>query len=379
MRLFWLEFKRLTTSLTFLIYAVIVFAFIMLNAWSMVNSHLSKIPQPGSGDYDYIISKDDATLKTNALDQLKLEHHSNEYETYPAGFEKIVSLNKQKQAKVKLILNQAEKARTKAMLARQLQDVDHLLGGHSAYSHQNLQGFSFHPMTRREALHDHQLIMTKDKISGTFARFFADIAGIIVGVLPTIVVISYCYSDRRSKALPNIQAKFTSTGKWLITRYAASLLSLILPVFLTGILFTVKVANLYSHFSINYFAFLQATVFWVLPTLMVSTAVGFLSYAIFANFIGFAIQIGWWLITMTIGARQVSGNYGWLFIPRHNSLHNVAYYYNHLGQLTLNRIGYTLIALALMGLAIVIFNFQRGGKSYAFKFKKINYHRHSGQ
>ncbi|MBZ2203996.1 hypothetical protein C2L99_06735 [Lentilactobacillus hilgardii] len=112
---------------------------------------------------------------------------------------------------------------------------------------------------------------------------------------------------------------------------------------------------------------------------MVSTAVGFLSYAIFANFIGFAIQIGWWLITMTIGARQVSGNYGWLFIPRHNSLHNVAYYYNHLGQLTLNRIGYTLIALALMGLAIVIFNFQRGGKSYAFKFKKINYHRHSGQ
>ena len=104
---------------------------------------------------------------------------------------------------------------------------------------------------------------------------------------------------------------------------------------------------------------------------MVSSAVGYLSAAIFGNFIGFGIQIGWWLATMMAGARRVSGNYGWLLIPRHNSLHNGAYYYAQLNQLLQNRLGYALLALGLMALTAWILAAQRGGKLHALKFRSL--------
>ncbi len=379
MKAFWLEFKRITVNPIFLIYALLVIAFIMLNVWPLVTGSLTKAPQPGNTDY--ITATDYQTLKHNALSELKDEHQANTYATYPLGFEKQVTLSVHKQERVSYYLKQAKASETKATLTQNLNSVNKLLGGASNYSRQNLQGLASRPMTMAEANHDHHLILTKDRISGSFARLFGDIAGIIMGILPTILIIAYCYTDRKSKALPVIQVKRTSTAKWVSIRYLASLAALLLPVLLTAVLFTVRIAILYHHFQINNFAFLQAILFWILPTVMVSSSVGFLSYALFGNFSGFIIQIGWWISTMIIGARQVTGNYGWLFIPRHNSLHNVAYFYDHLSQLIINRISYALLAIFLLGITIWLLNLQRGGKYHAPKLAKIIHfgfsHQHS--
>ena len=144
-----------------------------------------------------------------------------------------------------------------------------------------------------------------------------------------------------------------------------------MPVIVIAIALTIQVAVLYQGMSLDYTAIVKMAFIWVLPTLMVSSAVGYLSAAIFGNFIGFGIQIGWWLVTMMAGARRVSGNYGWLLIPRHNSLHNGAYYYAHLNQLLQNRLGYALLALGLMALTAWILAAQRGGKLHALKFRSL--------
>lgn len=372
MKLFWLEFKRLTMSLTFIIYTIIVVGFIMVNVSPTINNSLLKSPEPNSAGYGDITSTDYRTLKTNALDELSYEHRTNSYVTYPLGFAKTVTLTNKNQHRVDILFQKAKLANNRTALAKELQQVDNLLGGQSSYSPKNLQSFGLREMTRKEALHDYHLIVTKDKRSGSFARVFADIAGVIMGILPTIVVIAYCYSDRRSKAIPVIHAKAMSTFRWLVTRYLATLAALVLPVILVGGLFTIRIALLYQHVQINNFALFQATFFWVLPTLMISCAIGFLSDALFENFFGFVFQTGWWLITMIIGARQVQGNYGWLFIPRYNSLHNVAYYYDHLDQLILNRAGYALLALVLLGITNAILNLKRGGKWHALNLQRIH-------
>ncbi|WP_156654970.1 hypothetical protein [Lentilactobacillus farraginis] len=43
MKAFWLEFKRLTVNPTFLIYALLVIAFIMLNVWPLVTGSLTRV------------------------------------------------------------------------------------------------------------------------------------------------------------------------------------------------------------------------------------------------------------------------------------------------------------------------------------------------
>ena len=325
MKLFWMEVKRQTTSLTFTIYTVLVLAFVLLNMWPMLARNVAELPTSTIG-YDDITATDFQTLKTNGVAQLQYDYQHNTYITYPLGFAKTVTLQKADQASVGSLLAQANQAETQATFVKALGQVDRLIGGQSAYSSQNIQGFASRPMTKAEAQQDHNLILKKDRISGTFARLFADYAGIVMGILPTIVVIAYCYADRLSRALTSLQSKTTSTWRLLGSRYLASLVTLLIPIFLMGIVLTIQIALHYQGYQIDYLAFFKMTGLWLLPTLMVSSAVGFLSYALFGNFLGFVVQICWWLSTMMIGARQVAGNYGWLLIPRHNSLHNVAYY-----------------------------------------------------
>nr|WP_239097954.1 ABC transporter permease [Lacticaseibacillus rhamnosus] len=365
-----MEFKRQTRSLTFVIYTFLVVAFIVMNVWPLLSRNLTTLPK-SPASYENITATDYQTLKTNSLDQLHYDYRHNLYTTYPLGFAKQVTLRAADQAKVRQLMTEAEDADTRAPLVKTLAKVDRLLGGQSAYSSQNIQNFAYRRMTKAEVVADQQLIRQRDRVTGAFARLFADIAGIMMGILPTIVAIAFCTADRRHHASAVIQTKAMTTPRLLLTRYVASLGSLFAPVIAIAIALTIQVAVLYQGMSLDYTAIVKMAFIWVLPTLMVSSAVGYLSAAIFGNFIGFGIQIGWWLVTMMAGARRVSGNYGWLLIPRHNSLHNGAYYYAHLDQLLQNRLGYALLALGLMALTAWILAAKRGGKLHALKFRSL--------
>ncbi|WP_125604533.1 ABC transporter permease [Lapidilactobacillus bayanensis] len=359
MRLLWLEIKRLFNSLAFLIYSALVFAFIVINVNPMMNRSLAHIPAPN--DYDSIYATDFRTIKTSVLDQLTTEYTMNSYTTYPLGFAKTTSLaaNKRNQMRTKIIaLRQAPNRPT---LNATLKLVDQLLGGHSSYTPSNVVTLASRQMTSREAKHDYHLILERDKISGAFARVFADIATLIVGILPTVIVLAFCADDRRSHAAAAIHSKAVSRNRRLLTRYAASLLVLLLPVLAVSVYLTIQVVSSYPHRSLDLLAFMKAAIIWVLPTLMVSSAVGFLTYELFGNFLGFAGQICWWLVTMMLGARRVDGYYGLLLMPRHNSLHNVAYFYEHLNDLLLNRASYVLLALIMIGITMLIGQIKKGG------------------
>lgn len=44
MKLFWMEVKRQTTSLTFTIYTLLVMAFVLLNMWPMLARNVAALP-----------------------------------------------------------------------------------------------------------------------------------------------------------------------------------------------------------------------------------------------------------------------------------------------------------------------------------------------
>lgn len=359
MRLFWLESKRLFLSLSFLIYSVLVCSFIVLNVNPLVNRSLATMPT--ASHYDAIYASDFQTLKKGVLSQLTDEYNENTYTTYPMGFAKTTSLKSDKRDAMQEQIVALKQASNRRKLNHAVKRVDQLLGGHSGYTTANIVTLARRQMNAKEAKQDYRLIVTRDRISGAFARVFADIAGLIVGILPTVIVIAFCYADRRSRALATVQSKFISSGRRIITQYCASLIVLLLPVLAVAMYFTLRVVGLYPHQAIDLLAFMKATFIWVLPTLMISSAVGFMTYQLFGNFMGFALQIGWWLITTMIGSHRVDGNYGWLLMPRHNSLHNVAYFYDHLNELLVNRASYAVLALIMVGIAILIAQLRKGG------------------
>ncbi|KRM61927.1 hypothetical protein FC26_GL000998 [Paucilactobacillus vaccinostercus DSM 20634] len=363
MRLLWLESKRFFCSFAFLIYVVLTCLFVFLNVNPLINRSLSHMPS--SEQYDTIYATDLHSLKDGILEQLNTEYTTNHYTTYPLGFAKIVSLTPSKQAQIRSDITTIQKTSNHQALNKSLLHVDRLLGGHSSYSLNNVATLAHRKMTPQEAHQDYQLILKHDRISGDFARIFADIAGLIMGILPTVLVIAFCDTDHRNRTLASIHAKYTSQSRRLVTQYCASLIVLLLPILIMGIYFLFRVFVLYPHNALDLLAFLKVTIIWILPTLMISSAVGFLTYQLFHNFFGLALQFIWWLITIMVGAHRVDGNYGWLLIPRHNSLHNVAYFYDHLDTLLLNRAIYSGIALLLIGLTIIIIHFKKEGISFA--------------
>lgn len=212
MKLLWMEFKRQTRSLTFVIYTFLVVAFIVMNVWPLLSRNLTTLPK-SPASYENITATDYQTLKTNSLDQLHYDYRHNLYTTYPLGFAKQVTLRAADQAKVRQLMTEAEDADTRAPLVKTLAKVDRLLGGQSAYSSQNIQNFAYRRMTKAEVVADQQLIRQRDRVTGAFARLFADIAGIMMGILPTIVAIAFCTADRRHHALAVIQAKAMTTPR----------------------------------------------------------------------------------------------------------------------------------------------------------------------
>ncbi|WP_155286148.1 ABC transporter permease [Lacticaseibacillus zhaodongensis] len=300
------------------------------------------------------------------MEQLVAEYKENSYTTYSLGFAKTNSLKANKRALMQTQISALKHSKNRQTFNAGLRRVDTVLGGHSAYTPANAVTLAERPMTKSEAKRDYRLIVKRDKISGTFARVFADIASLIVGILPTVIIISFCYSDRRSRALATIQSKFVSSGRRLFTQYWVSLIVLLLPVLAVGMYFTLRVISLYPNQTIDLLAFMKVTFVWVLPTLMVSSAVGFLTYQLFGNFMGFAFQIAWWLVTTLIGAQRVDGNYGWLFMPRHNSLHNVTYFYDHFAMFIINRVSYAILALAMVVAAILVARVRKGAYRNAF-------------
>lgn len=160
MKLFWMEVKRQTTSLTFTIYTLLVMAFVLLNMWPMLARNVAALPT-STNSYDDITVTDFQTRKTNGVGQLRYDYQHNTYVTYPLGFAKTVTLPKADQARVRSLLTQANQAETQATLVKALGQVDRLIGGQSAYSSQNIQGFASRPMTKAEARQDHNLILKK--------------------------------------------------------------------------------------------------------------------------------------------------------------------------------------------------------------------------
>lgn len=372
------ECKKTLKSLTFWIYVAALLAF----GFTQLGAELDPIepPQPGHASYGVKYVDDPERIMEGAIASLREEFEANNYPAYPPPFRfyKNVKLGDAEQAEMKGIVSQLTDSRPtyerfKELAAR----ADKLIGGGSKYDPSKLYLFGQADKTYEEALAEFNVIVDKDRITGALARLFSDYYGIVLGLFPVFVSVALGLKDRQASMRELIYTRRASSRTIVFVRYAAMVAMMLLPVLALAGYATVQTAGDYAGYDIDRLAFFKYSLGWLLPTLMVSSAVGVLLTELTDTPIAIAVQGLWWFFGLNSGIWHIDGGYGADLLIRHNTVGNTDVFLRNIGVLLVNRIGYALLALALVASAAWIYELKRRGKmnGNGLRLAKILVHR----
>lgn len=382
--LFVREMKKVMCSVAYLLFVVILVVALYSQGVFHFGKDVLEEPQPGQ-NYGVRNVESPEQIMPAAYDSLWWEFTVNQYTTYPIGLYKIVHLNeteKEQMAQILSRLNGVDKTKllespeempplreglTYEEFKRCMDEADRLLGGGSEYAPNSLIGFGTEDITYEEAKVEYQLVRDKDKFTGGYARLFCDYAGaIVLSILPVFLAIVLCLKDRRARMEELIYSRRASSWKIVWVRYAAVLASVMLPVILLSYYSNMKVWGLYKGLKLDYLAPLKYDFGWLLPSVMVTAALGMLLTELTGTPAAAAVQCLWWFMDINAGYKDVQSSYALLRLaPRHNaginSRFRITDFLGNFNRLVQNRLLMAGIALALVALTVCVYEWKRRG------------------
>ncbi|KDP66480.1 hypothetical protein, partial [Staphylococcus epidermidis] len=237
--------------------------------------------------------------------------------------------------------------------------VSHVVGWGSQYSKNNISLFGIKNMSKSKYVKEKNIIKNKEYYYGAYSRYFSDIMGVVLGILPFFLGAQMILQDKKSNAIKTIHSKSISSYQLISTRVFTILVLAYLPVLLVSIYFVTCLSMIHQISMFSLFIFYKILILWTLPTLIFTIAMGFFVTIILNSYLGVMIQIVIWFINLNIGSRAIEGCYGSLLIPRHNTLFNAVFFYNHFNQILANRFTYFGLGLLLILLSTYIFDLKR--------------------
>ncbi len=386
--LFLRELKKIVMSLPYLIFVAAIVTTLFSQGVFRFHNDLMQEPQPG-GSYGFKQEEIPDIIMPAALSDLWMEFCENNYTTYPIGFVKHVKLSETDQGKVAAILSEITGEQKDVILGKSDSEksnpvvrdgmdysrfkelmalVDDLLGGGSNYAPDTLTGYGTVPLTYEEAKERYELAVSCDQVTGGYARLFSDYAGVMVlSILPVFLAVILCMKDRRAKMEALIYTKKISAARLTLIRFLALVIAAMIPVFILSYVSNIMVWGAANGMQLDYLAPLKYDLGWLLPSVMISTAVGMFLTELTGSPLAAAVQGLWWMIDVNLGIKTVSSGYSMFRLsPRHNagadSWFRTEDYQNHFRDLLQNRLLITGISLVLVLLTILIYEAKRKGK-----------------
>lgn len=403
-KLFQKECMQTGKSLIYLIYILCVWIFFFSQ---MGNPNFEKLKAPVQGQeesYGTVYSKETEQIMEYTLGSLTKSYLHNSWTTYPIGFAKYVTLSEQEKSEIDQILVEttglsekereaeiekfyANKEKENAQgltrietrsfflkpvqglsyqeFQKQMEKVCKILGPGSEYEEEVYSKGVSVPATYEQALEDYENFIEKDKISGGYARLFCDYMGIILGVMPVFVAVTRCMRDRRSQMKDLIYVRKASSWSIVWSRYVAMVVMMLLPVLLASCI-TLGQCLGYgagNGISVNIWAFIPYVFGWLLPEIMIVSAVGMCLTELTDTALAILVQGIWWFADIFASAGNLSGGqYGFHLVPRNNSVRGYELFRDSFQQLVLNRIAYSIFAILLIILCVGIYEVKRKGK-----------------
>lgn len=392
-KLFMKECSQTAKSLT---YWLLVIIMVLFFASQMGQMDMEKAPEKGLENYGVKPSKDKNIIMSATLGMLAGEYAEGRYTTYPIGFVKSVTLGKEEEAKVGEILKEAtgldkEEIEEKidefyensggiitsrpvlepleslsyGRFEEIMQEVDDMLGGGSSYALDSLGDNGSEPKTYEDAVKEYEELVQKDGYTGGYARLFSDYMVIILGILPVFLAVTRELRDRRANMQELIYVRRSSSMTIIASRYLSMVVMILIPVFALSIqpLASCVTYAKTAGISVDYLAFAKYIAGWLLPTVMVVTALGMLLTELTDTALAVLVQGAWWFVSIFMGAKTMDGGrYGWNLIPRHNTILNYSGYQEGFSQLLTNRILYASLAVIAVSVTAWIYSQKRKGR-----------------
>lgn len=427
--LFVREMKKIMVSIPYLVFVAAIVIGLFSQGVFQFKDDLLQEPQPGgaSGSYGYKYEEIPEMVMPSALSNLLSEFSDNNYTTYPIGFIKHVKLSEGKQAIMAGILSEITGISKETLLQEVagidsgssdnytfqiggdnmqqgedggftigsnakpqsepeklvftvrddldysrfqelMKQADDLLGGGSKYAPDSLSQYGTVPLTYEEGKERYELALNSDQITGGYARLFSDYAGVmILSILPVFLAVILCMKDQRAKMEALIYTKKTSAVKLTLVRYLALVTTAMLPAIILSYLSNMLVWSAYSGMSLDYLAPLKYDLGWLMPSVMISTAIGMFLTELTGTPIAVAVQGLWWMFDVNLGIKTVRSGYSlFRLAPRHNvganSWFRTQEYLDHFQNLMQNRLLMAGFSLLLVIFTILIYEAKRKGK-----------------
>lgn len=402
--LFLRETKKIMCSIAYVLFVVTVtFALFSQGALDFSNEKMAE-PQPG-GNYGNKNEEIPEIIMPGALQSLYNEFGANNYTTYPIAFYKNVKLNEEEQkriAEIISIITGSDKSQIYSQqetsggngkedlklvvrsdisyseFKEEMQKIDDILGGASAYAEQSLIKFGEVPVSYDEAVESYELAQKYDQVTGGYARLFSDYAtAMVLSILPVFLAVIMSMKDKRAKMSELIYTRRASGVKIVLARYMSIIISVMLPVIVLSYVSSASVWGMYSGMELDYFAPLKYDLGFIMPSVMISAALGMCLTELTNTPIAVAVQGLWWFLDLNIGFQSITASYSlFRLAPRHNagvmSFFRTQDFIDNFLHLLVNRLLFAGLSVVLVIAAIAIYEAKRKGKlNGSYKIKKI--------
>lgn len=415
--LFFKECKKVIFSLTFVIYFITVFAMYFTQFYSDSEKPLQK-PVPGLDDYGMVEKESPEILMPAAVDSLIGEYLTGSFSAYPYGFYKEIRLKEKDKALIAEIISeisgitseqldsfenfepggyimdengymiyrepnipeaQIPESLTYEHFRELMNEVDEIIGGGSKYNDNYIvENFSRVPKTYEDALAEYEQFINDDKITVAYARLYCDYLGIDLSVIPVFVAVALANLDKKSRMEQLAYSRKISSAKLIFTRYFSLVSVLLIPVLFTTVLAHMHVKSVYSDYALDSTAFIRYTLLWLLPNIMISSAVGMLITEMMSGLLAIFVQGAWWFSSTIAAMGGLTGNIGkFTLVMRHNSILESDVFNAQWNNIVFNRIFFTVISIFAIILTAFIYEQKRRGVFNGFQISRQNFKRKS--
>lgn len=223
--------------------------------------------------------------------------------------------------------------------------------------------FGMSEMSYEEACAEYDQTIKCDKVTGSFARLFCDYMGLSLGLYPIFIIVYMWLRDRLNNMSELLYIRRASSFKLVVTRYLADITMVLIPVILLSFESLLPLMSFGSEHGIfiDPFAYIKYILWWLLPTVIIVSAIGTFFTLLTDSPIAVLLQFLWWIIDKGVTGLSGDTKITTLMI-RHNTLRGYELIQDNFYGICMNRLLMGGIGILLVIMSVWILQQKRRGR-----------------
>lgn len=294
-----------------------------------------------------------------SFDSAELDEDGNLH--MPSGADNKANGSSEETDKTKKFISQVTYERFKELM----REMETIIGeeGSQYSTEMMITYFGMSEMSYEESCAEYTSTIKDDRVTGSFARLFCDYIGLALGLYPIFIIVYMWLKDRLDNMTELLYIRRASSLKLVLTRYLAGITMVLIPVIVLSFESLIPLMSFGSEhgISIDPFAYIKYILWWLLPTIMIVSAIGVFFTLLTDSPIAVLLQFLWWIVDKGVTGLSGDTKITTLMI-RHNTLRGYELIKDNFHAICVNRLLMAGISILLVILSVCVLQQKRKGK-----------------